>query len=63
MTEQWFIDRIGKVIYRDAVSCKCSSCTESEDKGFKVRDRNHADYLYMISCDLIIDYRDKKDNN
>ena len=57
---EWFEDRIGKRIYRDATSCQCHDCQKIAKEGLIVRDEQHAQYLEAISNDEMIDYRDKK---
>ena len=64
-TEQWFLDRIGKKIYRDPTSCKCDSCKKNVAHGLVITDYNHADYLYAIQCDFAaagtyMNYRDNQ---
>ena len=43
---QWFIDRIGKVIYRDKNDCGCPICLKTEKNGVKIIDKMHAEALY-----------------
>ncbi len=57
--KKWFTDRIGKTIYRDAVDCKCKICEEVGRNGVLIRDKLHAIYLYDISGELGVGYRDK----
>lgn len=45
---QWFIDRIGKRVYRNKTSCECQPCAEVYANGLIINDELHADYL----CDL-----------
>lgn len=55
-TEQWFIDRIEKVIYRNASTCTCGLCTSIKKNGLRISNRQHALYLYDIeSCSAIAD--------
>lgn len=71
-TKQWFMERIGKRIYRDNqcstkgrnVHC-CLHCKEVFDNGLIVSDEMHADYLAEIDADfanegIYSNYRDKK---
>lgn len=58
--KEWFLDRIGKRIYRDETSCKCSTCKEITEKGLIVTDEMHADYLAAVSWETGIKYRDNK---
>ena len=45
---KWFIDRIGKRVYRNAVLCGCVSCKSVHAKGLIIGDKMHAYYL----CDM-----------
>jgi hypothetical protein len=46
--EKWFIDRIGKVVYRNKTSCTCSVCADVADNGLIIHDLAHALYLEEI---------------
>ena len=64
-TKEWFIDRIGKKIYRDKTSCGCPSCRDIDDNWLIIFDKNHATYLYDVMCDywyewIELNYRDEK---
>jgi len=64
-TEQWFIDRIGKRIYRDMSTCQCSGCMDITDNGLIVDNKEHASYLYNVQIDFakegaFLNYRDDK---
>ena len=43
--EQWFIDRIGKRVFRNKTSCKCEICGNVYEQGLTISDKNHAMYL------------------
>lgn len=63
--KQWFLDRIGKRIYRDKLSCDCDTCNNNEAHGLIVCDELHANYLSMIDHDYALEgtycnYRDKQ---
>lgn len=58
-TLQWFINRIGKKIYRDDDNCGCATCNEVVKNGLIVIDRDHAEYLHMVHTEGI-EYRDTK---
>ena len=62
--EKWFINRIGKRIYRDKCSCPCHTCIRNWKEGLIVHDEQHADYLFNSQYDDILkkdlNYRDKK---
>ena len=56
-TLRWFINRIGKKIYRKKLKCKCSSCQKS---AIKVSPKyNHAEYLFDCQNEMGIEYFDK----
>ena len=57
--KQWFIDRIGKRIYRKNNICNCDICLNIHLEGLIVIDEMHAIYLYDFQeLDLI--YYDKE---
>lgn len=45
---QWFIERIGKRVYRGAVSCACSVCVGVTNNGLVIQDELHANYLWEM---------------
>lgn len=54
-SQQWFIDRIGKTIYRSENGCSCKTCKEVNSNGLVIRDEMHASYLYDIQYEYEID--------
>ena len=48
---QWFIDRIGKRIYRNKTSCPCCVCETNYKDGLIISDEKHADYIYCCECE------------
>ena len=57
--KQWFIDRIGKRIYRKNNICNCRTCLNVHKEGLIITDEQHAIYLYDCQeLDLI--YYDKE---
>ena len=44
--KQWFINRIGKRIYRKNNICNCRICVHVHEEGLIIIDENHATYLY-----------------
>lgn len=42
---QWFIDRIGKRIYRNDVMCTCAACEGVYQEGITILDDTHAHWL------------------
>lgn len=57
---QWFIDRIGKTVYRDEIGCECKSCKDGDKHGVFIQDKDHAVYLRDIEGWLGVKYRDEK---
>lgn len=63
--EQWFLDRIGKVVFRDDDGCPCAICKNAVEHGILINDEVHAMYLYEIESDyamegISLNYRDEK---
>lgn len=62
---KWFLDRVGKRIYRDDTSCTCGTCKKNNKDGLIVNDEQHAEYLHTIQNDFafenkFLNYRDEK---
>ena len=62
-TEQWFKNRIGKLIHqttknggRDKEHC-CKTCRDVYENGIVIRDTSHADYLYIVQCEMGMRYK------
>ena len=66
--KKWFLDRIGKKVYRDKSFCDCDVCKRVEKEGVVIHDDNHAIYLLDIESmsndpsesNHPIKYRDEK---
>ncbi len=59
-TEKWFYDRTRKAVYRNKLSCSCTTCQKEKDVvGVYIKNRAHAYYLYVCQEEGI-QYRDKK---
>jgi hypothetical protein len=63
--KQWFIDRIGKIIFRSETTCKCSVCNSGFNNGILIKNELQANYLYDVECDMtacghFLNYRDEK---
>lgn len=56
LSQQWFIDRISKRIYRKKLKCSCRSC---QKEYVDIHDRQHAIYLYDVAREMGIRYYDK----
>jgi hypothetical protein len=58
---KWFIDRIGKTLYRKKTTCECEYCKNVCVNGIKVLDLEHAIYLHDVeNTDMKIIYYDNK---
>ena len=44
--EQWFIDRIGKRVYRNKTICNCDICVDGMKNGVFIEDELQAIYMY-----------------
>lgn len=53
---QWFLDRIGKRIYRYPLSCHCKFCKRNY---VNIGDCRHARYLYDCQNEMEVEYFDK----
>lgn len=58
--KKWFIDRIGKRIFRRQTTCSCIHCKEVENEGVIITDMQHAVYIHLCHNELGIKYYDKK---
>jgi hypothetical protein len=47
---QWFLDRIGKRVFRDDVTCECGICKGVTSHGLIIDNEMHADYLCMVEA-------------
>lgn len=56
----WFIDRIGKKVYRDKDICSCEHCQLNKINGVKIIDLDHAQYLFDMQNEMGVKYFDKK---
>lgn len=54
--KQWFIDRIGKLVFRNKNTCGCDSCKRVFNEGLVIQDYEHACYLNDVSFELGITY-------
>lgn len=49
---QFFIDNIGKRIYRDSDGCDCLGCKDIVENGLIITDETQAGYLFDIQNDF-----------
>lgn len=60
--KQWFMDRIGKIVYRTKTTCDCEVCTNAYENGIVIADEMHAIYLCdMESEGVVLRYFDTKE--
>ena len=59
----WFIDRIGKKIYRDNNKCNCNTCLEVFAKGLYINNKLHAEYLFDVQNKIGLIYRDTNEQS
>lgn len=60
--KKWFVDRIGKRVFRTKSSCQCATCSDVFINGLVIADEMHADYLYCCQTGLNLFYFDEKPN-
>lgn len=58
--KKWFMERIGKRIFRAPVTCQCESCVRGHVEGIVIMDKDHAAYLQDCEAELRIRYSDKR---
>lgn len=44
----WFIERIGKIVFRNDNLCSCEICKHITENGLLIADRDHAIYLLDV---------------
>lgn len=49
---QWFLERVGKRVYRGSVSCDCDICGHVEERGIFISNEMHAHYLNDIEAEF-----------
>ena len=47
-TKEWFIDRIGKKVFRNSNGCNCDTCKRITNDGLVIFDGQHASYLHEM---------------
>ena len=63
--QQWFIDRVGKRVFREDNECDCDLCRLVTKEGLVISDVSHALYLaeieftYKYESDIDLNYRDE----
>ena len=49
--KDWFIERIGKKVYRTQNGCTCKVCSYILENGVSISDKLHASYMADIEAD------------
>ncbi len=60
--KQWYIDRIGKRVFRLKSDCDCLVCRKVEEVGLIISDKLHALYLFDGQNELGLKYFDENPN-
>jgi hypothetical protein len=47
---QWFLDRIGKRVFRKPNGCSCATCEKITKEGLIIADESHAIYMHDAEC-------------
>ena len=47
--ENWFIDRIGKMVFRNSFGCNCEECKDVEVNGILISNEMQA--IYLSDCE------------
>ena len=64
--KQWFLDRIGKRVFRDTHTDNSELAKAVKETGVVIKDELHADYMFSIQqefyldCGIDLNYRDEK---
>lgn len=48
--QQWFLDRIGKRVFRESNGCPCITCKKNTKNGIIILDEEHAIYMHDMEC-------------
>lgn len=52
---KWFIDRIGKRVFRNDVSCQCEICQNISKLGLVINDYMQAEYLFDCEVEFTME--------
>lgn len=61
MKKQWFLDRIGKVVFREDNRCNCWVCQVSYRDGILIKNVERAEYLHELGYNYF-DTKQERDN-
>ena len=59
--KQWFVERIGKRVFRTKGDCPCETCERVFQHGLVISDAMHADYLWTVEMEIGLTYYDTKE--
>ena len=59
-TKKWFMNRIGKRIFRKKMKYCCPDCNSVGINGLMVGNESHADYLFSCQNEMELFYADRK---
>lgn len=49
--EQWFHDRVWKIVWRGKTSCTCAICDDVYENGLLIRNADHAQYVSEVEAE------------
>jgi len=47
---KWFLERIGKRVFREKNGCDCKICEKNTKNGIIILDEEHAIYMHDMEC-------------
>lgn len=56
---EWFIERIGQIVFRQDNGCGCDTCKKVGKSGIEIKSQNHAQYLYDVQNEMGLNYFQK----
>ena len=59
-TLKWFLNRVGKRVFRLTYFKCCPTCQDVFDNGMVIFDEQSADYLFLCQNEQGLEYSDKK---
>ena len=58
--KQWFLDRVGKRVFRDSNGCSCGVCEHNQKNGVVISSEMHA--LYMLDMEAMSHIPEESDH-
>lgn len=59
-TLDWFLQRIGKRVFRNDNGCGCETCKDVSRNGIVIKSEIHAKYLQSVQGEMSLQYSDTK---